>query len=85
MTTTQSTTPAALVSTSARLAAALVVVVAVSAAWLAAGHESRDAVRSSTAAMNTIYVTLPTVEIVGKREAAGPTAVAGRPAARNTL
>lgn len=77
MNTTQATTPA-LVSTGARLATAVAVVAVVSAAWLAAVHQSRAAVETAARAMSpTLYVTLPTVEIVGQRTAAGSTEVAG--------
>ena len=89
MTTTRtSPTPAALVSTGARLAAAIAVTAILSAAWLVAGDESRAAVRASAAAMGpkTLYVTLPPVEIIGKREPVARTDVAGTPASpRNAL
>ena len=57
-------------STATRLATALAVVGFVSAAWLAAGQESRHAVELSAVAMNAQpqYVTLPSVEVVGQRE-----------------
>jgi len=63
-----------LLSTGARLATAMAVVAFVSAAWLGAEHESEKAVQTSAAAMQThpVYVTLPSVEIVGTREAAEP-------------
>lgn len=68
----RNTQPQPLVSAGARLATAFAVAAVVSAAWMGAGHESRAAVQSSAAAMapHTLYVTLPTVEIVGHREAA---------------
>jgi len=81
-------TPAALVSTGARIAAALGVAAVVAAAWLAAGQESRAAVQASAAAMGpkTLYVTLPPVEIIGKRERAESTALAGAESSpRNSL
>jgi len=80
--TTIHSTPAALVSKGARIATIVAVAGMVSAAWLAAGQESRTAVRTAAAAIGpkTLYVTLPTVEIVGRREAAS-TALAGTAAA----
>lgn len=70
--TTQSRRPQPMLSTATRLATAFAVAGLVSAACLAAGHESRYAVAESSAAMSrgTIYVQLPTVEIVARREAA---------------
>jgi hypothetical protein len=76
--TTQMTQP--LVSTRTRIATALGVVALVAAAWGAAGHESGKAVIASAAAFGPkpVYVTLPSVEIVGHRESApAATAFAG--------
>ena len=85
----QIATPAtrpALLSTGTRLAAALVVVTFVAASWSVAQHESHAAVQLSAAAMGpkTMYVTLPPVEIVARRESAGTTALAASRAQRNT-
>ncbi|HEY8049099.1 MAG TPA: hypothetical protein VIE63_07990 [Ramlibacter sp.] len=79
-----------LVSTAARIATALAVVAFVGCAWAAAGHESEKAVLTSAAAMapGPLYVTLPSVEIVGHRDAApAETAVAanGDPRAAGAL
>lgn len=82
MTTTQT------LSTGTRLATALAVVGFVSAAWLAAGHESRHAVESSAVAMaaQPVHVTLPSVEVVGQRERiATDTAMAATTHATNEL
>lgn len=78
MTATRATNPA-LVSTGARLATAIAVVAVVSAAVLAAAGQSRGAVHTAARAMAppALYVTLPTVEIVGRRTTDGPTDVAG--------
>lgn len=66
-----------LVSTGTRFAAAFAVAAIVATACIAAGNESRSAVQGASAAMSsTLYVTLPTVEIVGQREAAATTALA---------
>jgi hypothetical protein len=65
--------PLALISTATRAATAFAVAGLVSIACLGAAHESRYAVQESSAAMSrtaTIYVTLPTVEIVARRQAA---------------
>lgn len=82
MTNTQATIPT-LVTTGTRFATALAVAAAVSAAWLAAGHESREAVHASAAAMGpkAMYVTLPTVEIAGQRVKAEATDLAASPVA----
>jgi hypothetical protein len=68
--TTQMTRP--LVSNRTRIAAALGVMALVACAWGAAGHESEKAVLASVAAIGPqpVYVTLPSVEIVGHRESA---------------
>jgi hypothetical protein len=68
--------PQSTLSTGARIAAAFAVAGIVSAACVAAAHESRYAVRESSAAMSggAIYVQLPTVEIVARREAASAVA-----------
>jgi hypothetical protein len=75
-------------STGTRIATALAVVGFVSAAWMAAGHESRHAVESSAVAMSAQpqFVTLPSVEIVGQRELpASATALAAGTRATNEL
>lgn len=68
--------PQSTISAAARIAAAFAVAGLLSAACLAASHESRYAVRESSAAMSrgTIYVQLPSVEIVARREAASAVA-----------
>jgi hypothetical protein len=71
--------PQALISATTRAAAAFAVVALVSAACITAAHESRQAVQEGAAAMSrtaTIYVTLPTVEIVAGRQAADPVTTA---------
>ena len=61
-------------SNGTRIATLVAVAGFVSAAWLAAGHESEKAVINSAAAMapRPLYVTLPSVEIVGQREESAP-------------
>jgi hypothetical protein len=73
---TNTNRPQQLISTGTRFAAALMVAGFVSAVCAAAGHESRHAVDESSAAMSrgTIYVQLPTVEVVARREAASAVA-----------
>jgi hypothetical protein len=68
--------PQSTLSTGARIATAFAVAGIVSAACVAAAHESRYAVRESSAVMSrgAIYVQLPTVEIVARREAASAVA-----------
>jgi hypothetical protein len=57
-----------LVSTTSRIAAALAVVGFVAAAWTGTEHESARAVQTASAAITgPMYVTLPSVEIVGQR------------------
>ena len=60
----------ALISTRTRIATALSVAALVAGAWLAAQHESDKAVRAAAMAIgpSPVYVTLPSVEIVGHRE-----------------
>lgn len=80
--------PQPLVSAAARIATAFAVVGLVGAACLAAGHESRYAVRESSAALSpkgTIYVQLPTVEIVARREAASAVAATSQRGAAPAL
>jgi hypothetical protein len=58
-----------LLSAGARIATALAVVTCVAATWLATEHESHRAVQvASTAITGPVYVTLPRVEIVAKRQ-----------------
>jgi hypothetical protein len=60
-----------MLSTGARMAAALAVLGCVAAAWLATEHESHRAVQvASTAITGPVYVTLPRVEIVARRQRA---------------
>ena len=68
--------PQPMISAGARIASAFVVAGIVSAACAAAAHESRYAVQESSAAMSrgAIYVQLPTVQIVARREAASAVA-----------
>lgn len=64
--------PQSLLSTGARIATALAVVACVASAWVAGEHESHRAVQTaSTAITGPLYVTLPAVEIVGKRQQSG--------------
>jgi hypothetical protein len=61
-----------LVSTATRIAAALAVVGFVAAAWTGTEYESHRAVQSAAAAITgPLYVTLPSVEIVGRRMKSG--------------
>lgn len=61
--------PAPLVSAAARLVTAAGAAALLATVWLSAEQASHDAVRASQAAIsrNVIYVTLPTVQIVGQR------------------
>lgn len=79
--------PQPTISAAARIATAFAVAGLVSAACLAAGHESRYAVQESSAAMSrgTIYVMLPTVEIVARREAASAVAASSLHSAAKAL
>jgi hypothetical protein len=71
MTITQ-TTLKPLTSAGARIAIALAVAGFVAAAWTGTEHESRRAVETATTAIaGPLYVTLPSVEIVGQRIKAG--------------
>ena len=84
--TTQMTQP--LISRRTRIATALGVVALVAGAWLAAQHESAKAVRADAVAFgpSPVYVTLPSVEIVGHRERApADTAFAAAPRAADEL
>ncbi len=68
-----------LVSTGTRIATMFGVAALVACAWLGAQQESGKAVLAAASAMGPrpVYVTLPTVEIVGRRErGAGETALA---------
>jgi hypothetical protein len=63
-------TPQPLVSPVLRFAAAVAVAAVLSIVWIAAGHESANAVQSSEWAIaKATLVHLPTVEIVGHRAA----------------
>ena len=78
MTNTQATLKP-LVSTRARIAVLLAVAGFVSAAWLGTEHESHRAVQTASTAINcAVYVTLPSVEIVGRREQTGEAVAAAR-------
>ena len=84
---THTNRPQPVVSAASRFAAALVVAGFVSAVCATAAHESRYAVEESSAAMSrgTIYVQLPTVEIVARREAASAVAASNAHRAARTL
>jgi hypothetical protein len=61
-----------LTSAGVRIAIALAVAVSVAAAWTGTEHESRRAVETATTAIEgPLYVTLPSVEIIGQRMKAG--------------
>jgi hypothetical protein len=79
--------PQQLLSNGSRLAAALVVAGFVSAVCAAAAHESRYAVDESSAAMSrgTIFVQLPTVEVVARRDAASAVTASNAHHAARTL
>jgi hypothetical protein len=59
-----------LLPATARFAIAVAVAVVLSVAWIAAEHESHDAVIVAGSNMSVRHVILPMVEIVGKRSAA---------------
>ncbi|AMO24090.1 hypothetical protein GCM10027034_17570 [Ramlibacter solisilvae] len=65
-----------LVSTAVRLAIAFGVAGTLAAGWIYAGSQSRAAVHASTSALNVTRVTLPRVEVVGRRETANVARVA---------
>jgi hypothetical protein len=70
--TTLKTTP----SLAVRACVTVAVVVVLAAAWMQAERSSREAVQEAKAVFNRMYVKLPRVEIVGKREpAVAPVAV----------
>lgn len=74
--------PQPLVSPAMHVATAVAVVAFVAAAWVGAGRSSHEAVQLSSAALSRTYVTLPTVDVVAKREsAAAPLAQAATPRA----
>jgi hypothetical protein len=62
-----------LIPTGARFAIAAAVAAALAVAWIAAEHESHDAVVVAGTAMKAqaVRVTLPAVEIVGRRSSGG--------------
>jgi hypothetical protein len=70
-TSTRSAAPQAQVSATARIVTALAVTVALALAWIGAGHASEQAVQMATQAIagGATHITLPAVEIVGRREA----------------
>jgi hypothetical protein len=73
--------PASPVSRTVRTCVAVAVVAMLAVVWTAAGRSSHIAVQEAQAAFARSYVTLPRVEIAGKRDpAAAP--VASRTAAR---
>lgn len=76
--------PQPLLSAGARIAAAIAVAGFVAAAWASAGQSSEQAVQLSTAALNRTHVTLPTVEIVARRDGAAEL-VAARAARSGSL
>lgn len=61
--------PQALLSAPLRIVTAVVIALVTAVAVMTAQHESNDAVRSaaSVLASDTAYVTLPSVEVVGRR------------------
>jgi hypothetical protein len=63
--------PQAQVSAAARLAAAIAVAAVTAVAWLGAEQASHHAVRSAAQAISSAatHVTLPPVQVVGRREA----------------
>lgn len=87
MTTTAQRPAPMMIFAGARIAAALAVAALVSAACVGAAHESRLAVRGSSAAISraTLYVTLPAVEIVARRQGAGAVAAGTARSAAPTL
>ncbi|AMO24982.1 hypothetical protein UC35_21830 [Ramlibacter tataouinensis] len=68
-------------STAIRLAIALAVAAALAAGWVYAEGQSRVAVHASSGAINATYVTLPRVEVVGRRDTSGIAKVAASGAA----
>ena len=62
-------TPPELMTAVSRFVIAAAIALALSVAWIAAGHESHDAVQTSGWILSggKTYVKLPTVEIVGHR------------------
>ena len=64
-----------------RACVAIAVIAVLAAVWTQAGRSSHLAVQEAQAAISRSYVTLPRVEIAGKREP-GPAPVAQRAAAK---
>jgi hypothetical protein len=66
------TAPQPLLSAPLRIAAAMAIAAAAVLAVVTAQHESERAVRNATVALSrdTVHVTLPSVEVVGRRERA---------------
>jgi hypothetical protein len=62
--------PTPTVSLVVRTCVAVVVVVMLALVWTLAGRSSHLAVQEAQVAMNRTYVTLPRVEVAGKREPA---------------
>ena len=71
MTTANSRKPTPPVSLAVRTCVAVAVVAMLAVVWTVAGRSSHLAVQEAQAAMNRTYVTLPRVEVAGKREPAG--------------
>jgi hypothetical protein len=70
--------PTPTVSLTVRACVAIGVVAVLAAVWTEAGRSSHLAVQEAQAAMNRSYVTLPRVEVAGKRSpTAPPVAVRG--------
>ena len=59
-----------LLSAHVRFAAAVGIALVLASAWVKAGQASHEAVQTATQAITyqPVYVTLPSVEIVGRRE-----------------
>jgi len=72
--------PQPLLSASARIAAAIGVTAVVALAWLGAEQASQQAVQnaSESIARGATYITLPSVEIVGRRDTATVKSQPGR-------
>jgi hypothetical protein len=76
---TATISPPAMLSTASRLAAAVAVIALVSLCWVYAESASHQAVLSATELLSpgTTYVTLPSVQVVGRRGHGGMSSAAG--------
>jgi hypothetical protein len=76
--TTTKSTFSLLPSAVLRAGVAAAAVAFVAGAWVQAGHSSQHAVQEARSAMTRIYVTLPRVEVVGRRDTSPVASIGSR-------